>query len=98
MSSLTALVAPIFNPTTVNEFTPLSISCVNAMPNIVGRVQILNFDGEMVGTLSYRIPNATREFAGTYSCIAISRINASDTATTTAEVTIQCKLSYIIIY
>ena len=46
----------------------------------------------MVGTTSYNVPNATREFAGTYSCVAISQIDSSDTATTTAEVIIQRKI------
>ena len=92
MSSLAALVAPLFDPTAVNEFTPLVIRCFNVVPNNVGRIQIFNPDGEMVGILSYSVPNATREFAGTYSCVATSQINANITATTTAEVTIRCKV------
>ena len=87
-----ALVAPTFHSVTVNEFTPLMIRCINVVPNNVGRVQIFNPDGEMVGDLSYNVPNATREFAGTYSCVVTSRIDPNITATTTTEVTVRCKL------
>ena len=92
LSSFTALVAPIISPTTTNEFTPLVITCINSVPNNVGLLQIFNPHREMVGTTSYNVPNATREFAGTYSCVAISQIDSSDTATTTAEVIIQRKI------
>ena len=91
-SSLAALVAPTFSPTTINEFTPLVINCVNSVPSNVGRVQIFNPHGEMVGTTAYSVENATREFAGAYSCVATSQIDSSDTATTTAEVIIQRKI------
>ena len=98
MSSLAALVAPTFNPVTVNEFTPLTIRCVNVVPNNVGRAQIFNPDGEMVGdiymgrrSLSYTVANATREFGGTYSCVATSQI-ANITVTTTTEIIVRCKV------
>ena len=89
MSSRAALVAPRFNPVTVNEFTRLEIRCDNVVPSNVGQAQIFNPDGEMVGVSSYTVADATREFAGTYSCVATSRIDPNITATTTAEVIIQ---------
>ena len=95
MSSLAALVAPTFNPVTVNEFTPLTISCVNVVPNNVGRIQIFNPDGEMVGGLSYTVENTTREFGGTYSCVATSQIDPNITATTTTEIIVRCKLAQV---
>ena len=97
MSSLAALVAPTFNPVTVNEFTRLVIRCDNAVPNNVGRIQIFNPDGEMVGSLYYTVANVTREFAGTYSCVATSRIDPNITATTTTEIIVRCKVYNIMV-
>ena len=92
MSPLVALVAPSFDSVTVNEFTPLTIRCYNVVPNNVGRVQIFNPNGEMVGVISYDVPNATREFGGTYSCVATSQITANITATTTTDIIVRCKV------
>ena len=94
--SPTELVTPTFFfplTSTVNEFTPLTINCINGVPPSIGGVQIFNPAGESVGgvTGTYSVPNVTRAFAGIYRCVVTSVIDANVTKSISAEVIIQCK-------
>ena len=85
------LAPPIFLPVTVNKGQTLQLRCLDQNPSLIGRIEIRNPGDMMVATLLYSVPNVTRSFAGTYSCVAISRLNASVTITVTTTVTVQCE-------
>ena len=80
---------------TVSEGDLLTLECTmdNNIPNIT-TFEILDQNGMAINAPLgvYSVPNVTREYAGTYSCIVMSTIDNS-TVNDTSEVIIQCKLS-----
>ena len=73
------------------------VTCVNSNPPLVSNLTVLEPNGEVVpANLGgvFTVPNATRNYSGTYTCLISSIIN-NDTVMATAEVTIQCELSCV---
>ena len=87
---------PLFADVTVNEGELLRIICITRnIPNII-TFQIFDPNGVPV-TLSttlgvFSVPNVTRAYAGTYTCVVSSTID-NGTVNETSNVIIQCKLS-----
>ena len=73
------------------------VTCLNTNPHLVSSLTLLEPNGEVVpANLGgvFTIPNAARNYSGTYTCLISSTIN-NDTVMATAEVTIQCELSHM---
>ena len=71
------------------------VICLNANPVLVSRLTLLDPNGKVVpANLGgvFTVPNAARNYSGTYTCRIESTIN-NDTVMATADVVIQCKLS-----
>ena len=85
---------PLFPDVTVNEGQTLKVTCVGRNIPDVTTLQILDPSGMPVPTSLgvYTVPNVTKAYAGTYTCVIMSTIDNS-TATATSTVIIQCKLS-----
>ena len=83
---------------TVIEGDLLTLKCImdNNIPDIT-TFEILDQNGMAINAPLgvYSVPNVTREYTGTYSCIVMSTIDNS-TVNDTSEVIIQCKLSLTI--
>ena len=85
---------PLFPNVTDNEGELLSVVCITRNIFDITTSEVLDPNGMPVMTPVgvFNVPNVTRAFAGTYTCVVRStRDNSSVTATST--VIIQCKLS-----
>lgn len=92
------LVQPVFPDTTVNEGQLLNIICTtNNIPSII-TLEIRDPNGVPVNASLgvFTVPNVTREYAGTYSCVVMSTVIDS-IVTETSRVVVQCKLSIIML-
>ena len=66
------------------------VTCINMNPPLVSNLTVLDSDGEVVPVNLggvFTVPNAARDYSGTYTCLISSTIN-NDTVMATAEVTI----------
>ena len=84
---------PLFLDATTNEGELLEITCLTRNIPDISTFQVLNPNGMLITTILgvYRVPNATRAFAGTYTCVVTSTIDNS-TVNAISMVVIQCKL------
>ena len=84
---------PLFLDATTNEGELLEITCLTRNIPDISTFQVLNPNGIPITTILgvYRVPNVTRAFAGTYTCVVTSTIDNS-TVNAISMVVIQCKL------
>ena len=88
----TELTPPVFANIKVLEGDELILNCGNTVPASIGRLQILDPSGMVVGSTKYQVQNVSRTNAGTYSCIVSSVLpNNTNSLTVTAEVILECK-------
>ena len=88
---------PIFPNVTVNEGGWLEIFCIIRNIRDIITFQIHNPSGISVSIGGvFSVPNVTRAYAGTYSCVIRSILNNS-TVSATSVVIIQCKFSFFCI-
>ena len=89
-----ALRLPLSPDVTVNEGQTLKVTCVSRNIPDITTLQILDPNGMPVPVSFgvYTVPNVTRAFAGSYTCVITSTINNS-TVSEISTVIIQCKLS-----
>ena len=83
---------PLFPDVTVNEGELLRITCITRnIPDII-TFQILDPNGVPVSALMgvFTVPNVTRAYAGTYTCVVMSTID-NGTVNEISNVIIQCK-------
>ena len=94
IASIIVLRLPIFPDVTVNEGALLKVTCVSRNIPGITSLQILDPNGMPVPVSLgvYTVPNVTRAYAGTYTCVVRSTRDNS-TVNATSTVVIQCKLS-----
>ena len=71
------------------------VICTNTNPPLVSRLTLLDPNGKVVpANLAgvFTVPNAARNYSGTYTCLINSTIDKNTSVMATAEVTIQCEL------
>ena len=84
---------PLFSSAIVNEGELLTIACLTRnIPSII-TFEVFDPNGLPVTTVLgvFRVPNVTRAYAGTYTCIVRSNRDNS-TVSVTSTVVIQCEL------
>ena len=88
-----ALRTPLFSGATVNEGEVLTIICVSRNIPDITTFQILDPNRMPVPTVAgvFSVPNVTRAFAGTYTCVVRSTLD-NTTMNMTSVVVVQCKL------
>ena len=71
------------------------VICVNTNPPLVSSLTVLEPNGEVASAIegTFTVPNAARNYSGTYTCLINSTINNDLNVMATAEVTIRCKLT-----
>ena len=72
------------------------VTCFNTNPPLVSNLTVLDPNGEVVSVSLggvFTVPNAARNYSGTYTCLINSTVNNDTSVVATAEVTIQCELS-----
>ena len=90
------LAQPQFDDVTINEGDDLRVTCFNTNPPLVSNLTVLKPNGEVVpANLGgvFTVPNAARNYFGTYTCLITSTVNNDTSVMATAVVTIQCELS-----
>ena len=94
---ITVLQQPLFSNATytINEGESLKITCTSRNVPDITTLQILNPNGvpvhEILGVFS--VPNVTRSYAGTYTCVVTSALDNS-TMNATSIVIVDGKLSF----
>ena len=97
LQMLLVLQKPSFTNVTVNEGGNLELTCITRnisdITTFTGTSQVLDPNGMPVATVFgvFRVPNVTRRYAGTYTCIVTSTLDNS-TVNETSVVIAQCKL------
>ena len=92
---ITVLRQPLFSNATytVNEGELLKIACTSRNIADITTLQILNPNGVQVPTVLgvYSVPNVSRTFAGTYTCVVTSTLDNS-TVNETSVAIVACNL------
>ena len=84
----------LFPDVTVNEGQSLKVTCVARNIADITTFQIFDPNGVPVPTFLgvYTVPNVTRAFDGTYTCVVRSTLDNS-TVSAISTVVVQCKVS-----
>ena len=86
---------PLFTNVTVNEGELLQITCLTRNIRDITTFEVLDPNGRPVATVNVlgviSVPNVSRAFAGTYTCVIRSMLDNS-TVNATSTVVIQCEL------
>ena len=96
--TLVVLVEPIVSNVTLNEGDELRMTCRNLNLQGLSITYWLNPNGQNITSTPQNeilIRNASRNYAGTYTCV-IASTRDNSTATKLAYVTIQCKIDQIL--
>ena len=90
-SSLPPVLTPPEFSITILEDDELILKCRNTVPSTIGRLQILDPNGMVVGITKYQVQNVSRTNARTYSCIVSSALPNNTNSLTVIPEVIICK-------